>query len=103
VDQALPFAQLDKQLEPKIDKLFKQTGSLIKLDLKEVLLLDSQYTMDLFCKVALGGRLASQDPICDSRAMAAPWYLLERHGWRYTTKLYGSAPDPSQTSLHFAI
>jgi hypothetical protein len=49
VDQALKFAQLDKKFEPRITKLFKQAGSSIKLDLKEVTLLDSQSTMDLFC------------------------------------------------------
>jgi hypothetical protein len=41
VDRALQFAQFDKKFEPRIAKLFKQTGSLIKLDLKEVILLDS--------------------------------------------------------------
>jgi hypothetical protein len=53
VDQALQFAQLDKKFEPRIAKLFKQAGSLIKLDLKEVILLNSQSTMDLFCNTAL--------------------------------------------------
>jgi hypothetical protein len=49
VDQALQFAQIVKKFEPRITKLFKQTGSSIKLDLKDVVLLDSQSTMDLFC------------------------------------------------------
>jgi hypothetical protein len=53
VDQALQFAQLDKNFEPIIAKLFKQAGSSIKLDLKEVILLDSQSTMDLFCNASL--------------------------------------------------
>jgi hypothetical protein len=53
VDQAVQFAQLDKKFEPIIAKLFKQVGSSIKLDLKEVILLDSQSTMDLFCNAAL--------------------------------------------------
>jgi hypothetical protein len=53
LDQALQFAQLEKKFEPRIAKLFKQEGSSIKLDLKEVILLDSQSTMDLFCKAAL--------------------------------------------------
>jgi hypothetical protein len=34
-------------------KLFKQTGSTIKLNLREVVLLDRQSTMDLFCNAAL--------------------------------------------------
>jgi hypothetical protein len=48
VDQALQFAQVDKKSEPRIAKLFKQAGSSIKLNLWEVVLLDSQSTMDLF-------------------------------------------------------
>jgi hypothetical protein len=58
VDQAFQFAQLDKKFEPRIPKLFKQTGSSIKLDLKEVLLLDSQSTMDLFCNAALVSKIS---------------------------------------------
>jgi hypothetical protein len=53
VGQALQFAQLDKKFEPIIAKLFKKTDSSIKLDLKEVIFLDSQSTMDLFCNAAL--------------------------------------------------
>jgi hypothetical protein len=53
VDQSLQFAQLDKKFEPRIVKLFKKAGSSVKLDLKEVILLDSQSTMDLFCNAAL--------------------------------------------------
>jgi hypothetical protein len=53
VDQALQFAQVDKKFEPRIDKHFKQTGSSITLDYREVILLDSQSTMDLFCNTAL--------------------------------------------------
>jgi hypothetical protein len=42
------------ELEPRIAKLFKQTHSTkIKLDLKKVILLDSQSTMDLICDPAL--------------------------------------------------
>jgi hypothetical protein len=33
--------------------LFKQAGSSVKIDLQEVILLDSQSTMDLFCNAAL--------------------------------------------------
>jgi hypothetical protein len=46
VDQAIQFAKLDKKFEPRIAKLFKQAGSSIKLDIKEVILLDGQSTMD---------------------------------------------------------
>jgi hypothetical protein len=53
VDQALQCSQLDKKFKPRIGKLFKQAGSSIKLDLKEVILLYSQSTMDIFCNAAL--------------------------------------------------
>jgi len=56
VDDAFQFAQVDKEFEPRIAKLFKQThGSTINLDLREVILLDRQSTMDLFCNQALVG------------------------------------------------
>jgi hypothetical protein len=58
VDQALQFAQVDRKFEPRIAKLFKQTGSSIKLNLKEVILLDSQSTMDLFCNAALVSKIS---------------------------------------------
>jgi hypothetical protein len=34
MDAALQFMQVDKEFEPRIAKLFKQTGSTIKLDLR---------------------------------------------------------------------
>jgi hypothetical protein len=49
MDKALQFAQVDKGFKPGTAKLFKKKhGSKIKLDLREVILLDSQSTMDLF-------------------------------------------------------
>jgi hypothetical protein len=57
VAQALQFAQLDKKFDLIIAKLFKQTESSIKLDLKEVILLDSQSTMDIFCKSSLVNKI----------------------------------------------
>jgi hypothetical protein len=53
MDVALQFAQLKKEFEPGIAKLFKQAGSSFKIDLREVILLDRQSTMDLFCNAAL--------------------------------------------------
>jgi hypothetical protein len=53
MDVALQFAQVEKEFEPRIAKLFKQAGSLVKIDLREVILLDSQSTMDLFYNAAL--------------------------------------------------
>jgi hypothetical protein len=44
---------VDKECEPTIVNLFKQAGSSVKIDLREVILLDSQSTMDLFCNAAL--------------------------------------------------
>jgi hypothetical protein len=62
VDQAIQFAQIDKKFEP-IAKHFKQTGSSIKLDLKEVILLDIQYTMDLFCNATLVSKISKSKSI----------------------------------------
>jgi hypothetical protein len=53
VDQPLQLVEVDRKFEPRIAKLFKQAGSSIKRDLLEVILLDSQSTMDLFCNAAL--------------------------------------------------
>jgi hypothetical protein len=53
MDAVVQLAQVDKEFEPIIAKLFKQAGYKIKLDIWEVILLDSQYTMDLFCNAAL--------------------------------------------------
>jgi hypothetical protein len=57
MDEALQFAQVDKGFEPIIAKLFKQNhGSNIKLDLREVILLDRQSTMDIFCNSDMVGK-----------------------------------------------
>jgi hypothetical protein len=53
MDAALQFAQVEKDFEPRIEKLFKQAGSSVDIDLREVILLDSQSTMDLFCNADL--------------------------------------------------
>ena len=54
VDNAFQFAQLDQEFEPRIAKLFKQAhGTKVNLDLREIILLDSQSTMDLMCNEAL--------------------------------------------------
>jgi hypothetical protein len=53
MDATLQFAQVNKEFEPTIANLFRQAGSLVKIDLREVILLDSQSTMDLFCNAAL--------------------------------------------------
>jgi hypothetical protein len=56
MDEALQFTQVDKGYEPGISMLFKQNhGSKIKLDLREVILLDTQPTMDLFCNPDMVG------------------------------------------------
>jgi hypothetical protein len=57
VDEALQFAQVDKGFKSKIAKLFKQNhGSKINLDLREIILLDIQSTMDIFCNSAMVGK-----------------------------------------------
>ena len=53
---AFQFTQVEDVFEPRIAKLFKQMhGTKIKLDLKEVILLDSQSMIDLFCNKSLVG------------------------------------------------
>jgi hypothetical protein len=53
MDAALQFAQVDKEFEPRIANIFNQADSTIKLDLGEVILLDSQSSMDILCNTAL--------------------------------------------------
>jgi hypothetical protein len=53
MDAALQFAQVEKEFEPRIAKLFKQAGLSVKIDIREIILLDSNYTMDIFCNADL--------------------------------------------------
>jgi hypothetical protein len=53
MDAALQFAQVEKEFEPRIAKLFKQAVLSVKINLREIILLDSHSTMDLFCNVDL--------------------------------------------------
>jgi hypothetical protein len=50
MDAALQFAQVEKEF---IAKWIKQAGLSVKIDLREIIILDSQSTMDLFCNAAL--------------------------------------------------
>jgi hypothetical protein len=52
-DHAFQFACIGKQFEPRIAKLFQSNHSNMKLDLKEVILLDSGSTIDLFCNSSM--------------------------------------------------
>ena len=48
------IARIEHEFEPHIAQLFKQAhGSKFELNLREVILLDSQSTMDLICNPAL--------------------------------------------------
>ena len=48
------FAQVETEFEPQIANLFKQRhGPKLKLDLRQVILLDSQSTINLLCNKAL--------------------------------------------------
>jgi hypothetical protein len=49
------FTQVEQEFEPTIAKLFEQawTKQHVKLDLREIILLDSQSTMDLICNCTL--------------------------------------------------
>ena len=53
------FIQLNHKFEPQISKLFNQAhSSKINLDLREVILLDSQSTIDLLCNEALVDKIS---------------------------------------------
>jgi hypothetical protein len=49
------FTEIEQEFKPQIAKLFKQawTKRHVKLDLREIILLDSQSTMDLMCNPTL--------------------------------------------------
>jgi hypothetical protein len=53
MDAALQFTQVEKEFDPKIKRLFKQAGSSVNIELREVILLYIHSTMDLFCNSAL--------------------------------------------------
>jgi hypothetical protein len=59
MDPASQFAQVDKEFDPRIAKLFKQAGLSVKIDLREIIILNSQSTMDIFCNAALESRPAN--------------------------------------------
>jgi hypothetical protein len=77
MDAAIQFAQVDNEFEPTIANLFKQVGSLVKIDLQEVILLDSQSTMDLFCNAALVSKTykstTSMRPKSNGGTMVLTW------------------------------
>ena len=53
-DGEFQFTQLKQEFEPQIAKLFNRAPEFNnKLDLRDIILLDSQSTMDLFCNQAL--------------------------------------------------
>ena len=53
-DRVFQLTQLNREFEPHIAKLFNKAPDFNKkLDLREITLLDSQPTMDLFCNQAL--------------------------------------------------
>jgi hypothetical protein len=53
-DGGFQFTHVENEFKPQIAKLFKQRhGTEIKLDLREIILLDSQSTMDLICNPVL--------------------------------------------------
>jgi hypothetical protein len=71
VHEALQFTQIENDFSPTIANLFKQShspkklGTKMKLDLREIILLDSQSTMDLFCNQNLAGKsLRNAVPAC---------------------------------------
>ena len=61
------FAQLDAEFEPQISQLFKQSSKsrdTAQLYLREIIILDSQSTMDIFCNIYLVDNINNPNPQC---------------------------------------
>ena len=59
------FAQLDAEFEPGIAQLLKQSSKIRdtnQIDLREIILLDSQSTMDMFFNFSPVEKIKNQDP-----------------------------------------
>jgi hypothetical protein len=66
--------QMAIKFEPWVAKLFKQTHSTkIKLDLKKVIVLDSQSTVDLICDPALVESTFKSSHSMWLKTMVEPW------------------------------
>jgi hypothetical protein len=77
-DDPFQFTQLESKFEPKISKLFKQSHAAgISLDLTQVILLDSQSTMDLFCNKALVDKTYKSEDYMQLKTNAGT--MLVRH------------------------
>jgi hypothetical protein len=95
---SLQFAQVDKEFDPTISNLFKQAGSSVKIDLREVILLDSRLTMDLFCNAALVSKTCKYTTSIRLKRNIGTMVVTRKALCRYTTRMFGSAQQPSPTS-----
>jgi hypothetical protein len=98
MDAALQFVQGYKEFEPTIANLFKQAGASVKIDLREVILLDSRLTMDLFCNAALVSKTCKYTTSIRLKRNIGTMVVTRKALCRYTTRMFGSAQQPSPTS-----
>jgi hypothetical protein len=104
------FTQVEHEFEPQTVKPFKQAWTTQKVrndsklaqaavDLREVILLDSQSTMDLFCIRALVKKTFRSSKKMQLRgATVGPWWFPKRQRWRAITRTCGTTKRPSPIS-----
>ena len=78
-DRGFQFTQLNRELEPHIANLFNQAPDFDNnLDLRKIILLDSQSTMDLFCNQTL----VTETSTSSSRRRISPhWICTATRHW----------------------
>jgi hypothetical protein len=112
-ENGFQFTQVEHEFEPQIAKLFKQAwttrkarndsklaqaaGTQTKLDLREVILLDSQSTMDLFCNRAVVKLTFRSDKSMRLKSNGAQWWSPRRQRWRDITQTCGTTRTPLPT------
>jgi hypothetical protein len=95
------FTQLETKFEPLISKLFKQSHrTKISLGLRQVILLDSQSTIDLFCKKALVDKTYKSKNYMRLKTNAGTMLVNKRLLYLAIISKSGSLQEPSQTLLH---
>jgi hypothetical protein len=90
MDAAIQFT-VDKEFEPTITNIFKQAGSSVKIELREVILLDSQSTMDLFCNAALVSKTRKSTTSMRLKSNSGTMVVTRKATIPATTRMFGSA------------
>jgi hypothetical protein len=98
MDAALQFVQVEKEFEPRIVKLFKQAGLSVKIDLREIILLDSQSTIDLFCNAALVSKTCKSTTSMRLKSNGGTMVVTRKPLCLAITRMFGSAQEQLPTS-----